>query len=245
MTDSPRPDADVRMRGFARRTTVADAMAWLDGQTARLAHESVPVPEADGRVLARAVKSEVDVPRFARSMMDGFAVRASDTLGASAYNRLALEVIGESLPGRPFEGTVSAGEAVRIMTGAPLPKGADAVLPVEVVEIQADRILAQAEVSPQKHVGRIGEDIAAGAGVLSEGRVLRPQDVGVLASIGVGKVPVVRRPRVRIVVTGDELLPAGSRPEGYRIVDSNGPMLAALVRRDGGVPIHPGIVPDE
>ncbi|OHB78875.1 MAG: molybdenum cofactor biosynthesis protein [Planctomycetes bacterium RBG_16_64_12] len=233
------------MRGFARRTTVADALAWLDGQTSRLPQESAPLTEAAGRVLAREIISEVDVQGFTRSMMDGFAVRAGDTLGASPYNRLALEVIGASLPGRPFEGSVSAGESVRIMTGAPLPEGADAVLPVELVELEGRRILAQGEVSPGKHVGRIGEDIAAGTTVLPQGRLLRPQDIGVLASIGVADVPAVCRPRVRIVVTGDELLPAGSKPEGYRIVDSNGPMLAALVRRDGGVPLDPGIVPDE
>jgi len=233
------------MRGFARRTTVADALAWLDGQLARLPEETVPLGEAAGRVLAREVISRVDVPGFARSMMDGFAVRAADTLGASPYNRLDLAVIGQSLPGRPWHGEVGRQQAVRIMTGAPLPVGADAVLPAELVEIQRERVLVQGEVSPGKHVGRIGEDIAAGATVLRAGRLLRPQDVGVLASIGVGRVEVVRRPRVRIVVTGDELLPAGCEPAGSRIVDSNGPMLAALVRRDGGVAVDSGIVPDQ
>jgi molybdopterin molybdotransferase len=245
MTDAPQPDADVRMRGFARRTTVADALRWLDRQASRLPEERLPVVEAAGRVLARDVKSEVDVPAFARSMMDGFAVRASDTLGASPYNRLRLDVVGQSLPGRPFEGTLAAGQAVRIVTGAPLPEGADAVLPVEMVEIGQRRIHAHGEVSPGKHVGRVGEDVAAGTAVLPEGRVLRPQDVGVLASIGVAEVPVVRGARVRIVVTGDELLPVGSKPQGCRIVDSNGLMLSALVARDGGVAVHPGIVPDE
>ncbi len=232
------------MRGFARRTTVADALKWLDGQTGRLADETLPLAETAGRVLAREIVSRVDVPSFQRSMMDGFALRAADTMGASPYNRLTLDVVGESLPGRPFSGQVAPGKAVRIMTGAPLPCGADAVLPVELVEAQAHRLLAQGEVSPGKHVGRIGEDIAAGAAVLPAGRMLRPQDVGVLASIGAGEVPVVRRPRVRIVVTGDELLPAGSRPEGHKIVDSNGPMLAALIARDGGTAVNPGIVPD-
>ena len=245
MTGPSRPNADVRMRGFARRTTVADALSWLDDQTTRGPEESVTLDEAAGRVLARDVTSSVDVPGFARSMMDGFAVRAADTMGASPYNRLALEVVGQSLPGRPFVGDVQGGQAVRIMTGAPLPDGADAVLPVEVVEIGRGQILAQGEVSPAKHVGRTGEDIQRGTKVLPAGRVLRPQDVGVLASIGCGEVPVVCRPRVRIVVTGDELLPAGSQPQGNRIVDSNGPMLAALVRRDGGVAVNPGIVPDE
>ena len=245
MTDTSPLGHDVRMRGFARRTTVADALAWLDNQTSRLAEETVPLAEAAGRVLARDVTSRVDVPRFARSMMDGFALRAADTLGASPYSRLALEVIGESTPGRPFQRPLEAGQAVRIMTGAPLPDGADAVLPAEWVQIEPERILAQGEVPPGKHVGQIGEDIAAGTAVLPDGRVLRPQDIGVLASIGVGEVPVVSRPRVRIVVTGNELLPAGSQPAGYRIVDSNGPMLTALVRRDGGVAVYPGIVPDQ
>lgn len=232
------------MRGFARRTTVADALKWLDGQTSRLAEQTLPLAEAAGRVLARQTVSRVNVPSFDRSMMDGFALRAADTMGASPYNRLALEVMGKSLPGRPYSGELAPGKAVRIMTGAPLPEGADAVLPVELVEVEGDRTLAQGEVSPGKHVGRIGEDITAGTTVLPAGRVLRPQDVGVLASIGTGEVPVVRRPRVSIVVTGNELLPAGSPPQPHKIVDSNGPMLAALIRRDGGIPINPGIVPD-
>ena len=244
MSSPPPSDPDIRMRGFARRTTVADALAWVDGQTKRGAEELVPLEETFGRVLTRPITTEVNVPGFVRSMMDGFAVRAADTMGASPYNRLPLEVVGQSMPGRPFNGNVAPGQAARIMTGAPLPEGADAVLPVERVEIQGERILAQGEVSPEKHVGRIGEDLAAGETVLPSGRVLRPQDIGLLASIGVGRAPVVRRPRVRIVVTGDELLPAGSKPQGAKIVDSNGPMLRALIQRDGGLPIHPGIVPD-
>jgi len=241
----PSQPADVRMRGFARRTTVADALGWLDQQTGQLPEETVPLDRAAGRVLAADAVSPVDVPAFDRSMMDGFALRAADVTGASAYNRLAIGVIGKSLPGRPFAGSVGPGQAVRIMTGAPLPEGADAVLPVEAVEIREHDVLAQGDVSPGKHVGRIGEDVAAGATVLPAGRVLRPQDVGVLSSIGTAEVPVVRRPRVRIVVTGNELLPAGSAPQPNKIVDSNGPMLTALVARDGGTAVHPGVVPDE
>lgn len=249
MDSSCRCFSDVRMRGFARRTTVAEALRWLDAQVRPLGEEEVPLAEAAGRVLARHVFSPVNVPPFVRAMMDGFAVRAGDTAGASPYNRLALEVVGESLPGRPFEGSVGPGQAVRIMTGAPLPEGADAVLPAEHVEIEPQRVRALAEVSPQKHVGRIAEDIGAGTQVLTAGRLLRPQDVGVLSSIGLAQVPVVRRPRVQIVVTGNELLPAGSLPktaeDRYKIADANGPMLSALVARDGGLAHHSGIVPDE
>jgi molybdopterin molybdotransferase len=99
-------------------------------------------------------------------------------------------------------------------------------------------------VPPGRHVGVVGEDVQAGDALLAAGRVLRPQDVGVLASVGAGEVPVVRRPVVRLVITGDELLPPGSKPEGARIVDSNSVMLEALVRRDGGIAVHGGIVPD-
>jgi molybdopterin molybdotransferase len=126
-----------------------------------------------------------------------------------------------------------------------MPAGADAVLPAEKVEIAGDHICPLDEVSPGKHVGRRGEDIIQFSVVLRHGRRLRPQDVGILSSIGVAEAPVVRRPKVRILVTGNELLPAGSRPSGVRIVDANSPMLAALVQRDGGLWENPGIVPDD
>jgi molybdopterin molybdotransferase len=178
-------------------------------------------------------------------MMDGYALQAADTIGAAAYNRLPLTLIGRVLPGEVFAQTVVSGQAVGIMTGAPLPSGTDAVLPAEKVEVEGLVLYAQDEVSPGKHVGRRGEDIAAGTVVLRRGRCLRPQDLGVLSSIGMGDVEVVRRPRVRIVVTGNELLPPGSMPYGCRIADANSPMLAALIERDGGMPVNPGIVPDE
>ena len=245
MPEPSRPNADVRMRGFSGRTTVAEVLAWIDRHVQPLADEMAPVDEAAGRVLASDVVSEVNVPGFSRSMMDGFAVRAADTSGASPYNRLALATVGQSMPARPFGGSVAAGQAVKIMTGAPMPEGADAVLPVEWVEIRAEGILIQGEVGCGKHVGCVGEDIAAGRCVLEAGRVLRPQDLGLLASIGHGQVPVVRRPVVRIMVTGSELLPAGAMPQGYRIVDANGPMLVALAARDGAVVDRAGILQDD
>jgi len=245
---------DVRMRGFAHRQTVEAALAWLDGQLRPPGAEILPLQIAAGRVLATAVVSEVDVPGFDRATMDGYAVVAESTEGATSYNRLPLAVIGDSLPGHPFRGSVAVGQAVRIMTGAPVPLGCDAVLPAEWVEhasatdapsteaghaqpdaTSAQRLSALAAVSPGKHVGRLGEDILRGTTLLQPGRVLRPQDLGVLSSVGVGEVSVFCRPRVRLVVTGNELLPSGSQPHGYRIVDANGPMLAALVARDGGL----------
>jgi molybdopterin molybdotransferase len=151
------------------------------------------------------------------------------------------------MPGRAFDGSVAPGEAVRVMTGAPIPRGADAVLPAEYVDVErGDAGIAALEaVSPGKNVGRAGEDIVRGTRLLDPGRILRPQDVGVISSIGVRDVDVVRRPRVRLVITGNELLPAGTPPHGVHIADANGPMLAALAARDGGVVDSQGLVRDD
>jgi len=244
-------DDDVRMRGFAQRHTVDAALAWLDAQDAQvrpLASEIIPLRNAPGRVLAASVVSGVDVPGFDRATMDGYALVADSTEGATAYTRIPLTVIGDSMPGSPFDGSVSAGEAVRVMTGAPMPQGTDAVLPAEWVETESAnpcKISALAAVSPGKNLGKRGEDIVCGATLLEPGRVLRPQDLGVLSSVGQGEVPVIRRPRVRLVVTGNELLPSGSHPSGFHIVDANGPMLSALVERDGGLVDFPGLVRDD
>jgi molybdopterin molybdotransferase len=241
---------DVRMRGFAQRQTVAAALAWLDAQLQPLSAEDVSLRLAAGRVLARSIISGIDVPGFDRATMDGYAVAADSTDGATSYTRLPLTVIGDSMPGCPFDGFVTAGQAVRIMTGAPMPRGTDAVLPAEWAETDSSNssrpvISALAAVSPGKNLGRRGEDIVRGTALLEAGRVLRPQDLGVLSSIGQGEARVVRRPRVRLVVTGNELLPSGSRPQGFHIADANGPMLAALIERDGGIADFPGLVRDD
>jgi len=250
-------DDDVRMRGFAQRHTVDAALSWLDAQDPQgapdaqvrpPAPEIIPLTNAAGRVLAASVVSDVDVPGFDRATMDGYALIADSTEGASAYTRLPLTVIGDSMPGSPFDGSVSAGEAVRVMTGAPMPQGADAVLPAEWVETDAAtpcKISALAAVSPGKNMGRRGEDIVRGTVLLEAGRMLRPQDLGVLSSVGQGEVRVIRRPRVRLAVTGNELLPSGSHPSGFHIVDANGPMLSALIERDGGIVDFPGLVRDD
>jgi molybdopterin molybdotransferase len=236
------------MRGFATRVDV-DHVQRLVRQHARPPDaETVPLDELAGRVLAADVTARVAVPGFARSAMDGYAVRGEETFGASDYNPIVLRVIGESMPGRPCGASVGAGDAVRIMTGAPLPAGADAVVmaeyAIESVGPDGPQVAISDAVPPGRHVGQIGEDIEPGQLLLRAGRVLRPQDVGVLASVGIAQAAVLRRPLVRIVITGDELLPAGSTPAGSSIVDSNSLMLAALVERDGGVPLRGPIVPD-
>jgi molybdopterin molybdotransferase len=235
---------DVRMRGFPDRAEVEEVIRLLDERVRPLPAEVVPVPQAGGRVLAAEVISEVAVPGFDRAAMDGYAVRAEETFGAGPYNPLEWRVLGEALPGRPFAGRVAPGQAVRIMTGAPVPAGTDSVVPVEVAQEEAGVLRVTEPVSPGRHVGRRGEDIEPGRAVLPAGRRLRPQDLGLLGSIGVAEVAVTRRPRIDILITGDELLPVGSKPEGYRIVDSNSVMLAALARRDGGEPRVAPLIPD-
>ena len=246
--ESPSPNADVRMRGFAQRATVEAATAWIDSVLpafSALPATQVALSAASGCILATDIISPINVPGFARSMMDGFAVRGEDTYGATAYNPLPLRIRGTCLPGKSFPGTLVTGEALRIMTGAPLPAGADAVLPVEQTELDGLQVLARGEVSTGKHVAQVGEDIRADECVLRAGRQLRPQDLGVLSSIGVSQVSVIRPPRVRILITGNELLPAGTPPDGFRIADANGPMLSALVVRDGGEVVASDMIQDD
>jgi molybdopterin molybdotransferase len=239
---------DVRMHGFSRRHTVAQALAWLDAQLHQLDAEDVPLRQAAGRVLVSSITSTIDIPGFDRATMDGYAVVADSTEGATAYNRIPLKVVGDALPGAPFGRAIGRGEAVRIMTGAPMPEGSDAVLPAEWVETEPNtskNVAAVSTVSPGKNVGRRGEDIVVGTTVLEAGRIARPQDLGVMSSIGLARVSVVRHPRVRLVITGNELLPSGSQPQGFQITDANGPMLAALAERDGAMVDFPGLVRDE
>ena len=231
----PRSPADVRMRGFAQRATVDAALGWVDAQASTLAAETVELNEAHGRVLATLVRSPIDVPGFDRSAMDGYAVRGSETTGAGDYQPLPFAVVGESLPGRPYSGTVGPGQAVRIMTGAPLPAGADAVVPAEFAREADGRDEITEAAPPAKNVGRVGEDVRAATEVLPAGRRLRPQDVAVVASLGIDRVNVVRRPHVRIIVTGDELVTPGTTKGPHQIYEANSYLLRGLIARDGGV----------
>lgn len=230
---SPRAD-DVRMRGFRSRSTVEEAIGWVDGHASVGPAELIGLADAARRILAEDVVATIDVPSFERSAMDGYAVRAEETTGAGVYNPLSFAVVGQSLPGRACEADVNAGQAVRIMTGAPLPAGADAVVPAEYTTESEGRVELTTAVSVGKHVGRVGEDIADGAQVLSPGRRLRPQDVGVLASLGREAVPVVRRPAVRLIVTGDELVTPGAPRQPHQIFEANSFLLRGMIERDGG-----------
>jgi molybdopterin molybdotransferase len=236
---------DVRMKGFSERADVEEVEAFLVEHARVCEAESVALSECVGRVLAEQVRAEVNVPGFPRSAMDGYAIRGEESFGASAYNPIRFEIVGESMPGDPYTGELAKGTAVRIMTGAPVPLAADAVVMAEVCREQAGAVEVSEAVAPHKNVGAIGEDIREGEIVLDVGRRLRAQDAGLLSSIGIPEPRCVRRPRVRLVVTGNELLPAGSRPGGSKIVDSNSVVLRGLLARDGAELLPFEILPDE
>jgi molybdopterin molybdotransferase len=236
---------DIRMRGFVTRHDVDEALALLAQRIAPLPSELISLGEGLDRVLAEDIIAAADVPPFDRSAVDGYGVRARDTFGASDYNPIPLALKGEIFPGRALDITLGANEAVRIMTGAPLPAGADAVVMAEYAEEEGARVNILQPVSPFKNVGRIGEDVHQGDVVLRRGRKLRPQDLGVLASIQVVQVPVYRRPTVALIITGNELVEVGKPLTGCQIVDSNSFTLSGLARRLGALPVCKGISRDD
>ena len=223
------------MHGFSRRSEVPVVVEWIDRHASPLAAESVSLEDATGRILAENLLSPLDVPGFDRAAMDGYALCGADTAGASEYNPLDFPVVGQAMPGQPHASAVPERSAIRIMTGAPVPRGVDAVVPAEYASEAHGHIAISRSVAPGQHVGHIGEDITAGAAALPKGRRLRPQDVGLVASLGLASVSVVRQPRVRLLVTGNEVRPPGKPKGEYEIYDANSYMLRGLVARDGGV----------
>jgi len=241
------PDHDVRMRGFAERTDLESALQILKSCVAPLEAESVHLEQALGRTLAQDIVSTEEVPAFDKSAMDGYALRAAETFGASPTDPVSFRVIGEVFPGEARELEVGPGEAVRIMTGGAFPRGADAVLMAEYATDGGDVMIAHGSVVPGRNVARAGEDIRKGDRVLERGRVLRPQDIGVLASIRMVEMKVTRRPVVGIISTGNELVEPGSAEAGQpgRVVNSCRYMLEGLVTQAGGTARWLGTLRDD
>ena len=226
---------DVRMHGFRTRSEVPAVLDWIDQHAARLGAESVPLGEACGRTLAADVIAPLDVPGFDRAAMDGFALRGAETAGASEYNPLEFRVLGQAMPGQPFTEFLPPRSGVRIMTGAPVPEGVDSVVPAEYATENSGQIVVTRPVAPGQHVGHLGEDIQAGSAALRAGRRLRPQDLGLVASLGLDHVTVVRQPGVRMLVTGNEVKAPGAPKGVFEVYDANSYMLRGLIARDGGV----------
>ncbi len=212
-----------------------------------IGNETVSLNMALGRVLAEDVYAKSNVPPFNRAAMDGYAVIAEDTFGASENNPVELRIIGESAIGKPFKGVLRHGEAVKIHTGAKIPEGADAVVKVEFTEERGNRVLIYNPVAPNDNIGKIGEDIKAGDIVLKKGVVLQPYDLAILKSVGYKEVLVKKKPIVGVFSCGDELVDDfedGGFREG-KIIDTNRIMISSFLKKIGCEVIDYGIIPDD
>jgi molybdopterin molybdotransferase len=229
------------MRRVSELFTVEEAQARAIAAVRVIGAERVGIHEALGRVLREEIHASANVPPEDNSAMDGFALRAADASAPGAE----LAIVGEVAAGHVAPRALAAGEAFRIMTGAPIPPGADAVIMVEHTETRGDRVRLARAVQAGDHVRRAGEDVRAGQRVLSPGTRLGPPEIGVLASLRRSEIAVSRRPAVAILATGDELRALDQPLAPGAIADSNSHTLAALVREAGGVPRVAPLVRDD
>jgi len=223
---------------------VEEALHHILEHISRLGTERVPILQALGRVIAEDILVPRNIPPWDNSAMDGYAVRWQDIQQASGEKPAILQVRGDLPAGRVFKGRVGPGEAVRIMTGAPLPEGSDTVVPVEDTEQDGERVRIFSSPEKGKNIRRAGEDVRAGERILAEGTVLRPAHIGMLASLQRSMVTAIQQPRVAILSTGDELLEIDQPWEEGKIVNSNSYSLAAQVAECGGLPLQLGIAKD-
>lgn len=236
--------------------SVSEALQRLVSSFSSVDIEEVPLLQAAGRILSKEIKSDINLPLFTNSSMDGFAVRAEDVEGAREDQPVILTVVEDIPAGRRPTRKLGINQTARIMTGAPLPEGANAVVPVEETDqynsgSRTESLLLPAEIEVRRSVSEgdyirwVGEDVTSGEVVLQPNSRLRPQDLGLLAMLGISKISVFRRPRIVILSTGDELIPVEESLQPGKIHDSNAYTLSALISRDGGTPEYLGIVPDQ
>jgi molybdopterin molybdotransferase len=224
--------------------TVEEAVDKILSRTEPLGSEKVSILEALGRVIAEDIYVDRDIPPFDNSGMDGYAVRFEDIQNASSNHPVRLEVIEDLPAGFISEKELNQGEAIRIMTGAPIPKGADTIVPVEDTKQEKKFVVIFEAVPPGEYIRKAGEDVKRGEGVISRGDLIRPAEVGMLASVGRSSVSVYQRPLVAVLCTGEELVDVDGHLEGVKIVSSNSYTLAAQVKDCGAIPIQLGIARD-
>ena len=235
---------DRREAGFKRRTRVADALATLlDAADPHGRTEPVPLADADGRVVAESIDAPAPVPSYDRAAMDGYAVRAEDTFGASDRSPAVLRAVGTEAD------SIAPGEAARVHTGSAVPDGADAVVMIEQVETvggeseRAGEVESFDAVAAGENVGEAGEDVTDGQRLFEAGHVLRPSDLGLLKSAGIDAAPVYERPTVAVVPTGEELVQ--SDPDPGEVIETNGLTVSRLVERWGGEARYRDVVTDD
>jgi len=210
-----------------------------------LGSEEIPVDKSLGRVLSEDIVSMVDVPSFDRATMDGFAVIAEDTFSAQEEKPVKLKIVGKVEAGDKPKIEVARGMAVEIATGAPVPKGADAVVMVEQTDQKDDVVSIFKAVAPGENVMGAGTDIVAGENVLRTGQEITSREIGLLAALGKSRVNVYRKPRVAIISTGNELIPSGQQLEYGKIYDINSKTLAGAILESGCEPVPLGICSDD
>jgi len=207
--------------------------------------ESIPLEHAYNRILAEDAVAPLDVPPFSRSTMDGYAVKAEDTFGADENRATALKLCGRVRVGEPPKVTIEKGTTAEIVTGAPLPEGADAVVMFEDTVQKEDTVLVHTSVSRGENLMKAGSDIHKGETALRKGQTLAAYEIGVLAALGVTDVKVYKRPKVTILSTGAEVVEPGEPLPAGKIYDINAHALSAAVIECGGEPVNLGIVEDE
>lgn len=227
---------------------LTEALELVLGRVAPLGPVEVPLAEALGCVTAEPVSSSVAVPPFDNTAVDGFAVRAADVAGAGEASPVELTVVATVAAGAAPDRSVGGGEAIRIMTGAPVPAGADAVVMVERTSVRSEGsrelVAVREAVQPGANVRLAGSDVRSGAQLVASGTVLGAADLGLLATAGVEHVPVVARPRVGVLSTGDELIEPGRPLDPGQIYDSNRRVLLARLAQEGFTPVDLGVVGD-
>ena len=227
-----------------RLLSVEQALEIVLGRVQPLSAERVPILDALGRVLAEDIYADTDIPPLANSAMDGYALRAADTAGASAASPVRLRVIADLPAGYTSDREVTPGTAMRIMTGAPIPPGADTVVPFEEVRVEGEWVIVSVAYPVGRNVRPAGEDVRRGALILAKGAELRPQEIGMLAALGRSQVACIRRPRVGILATGDELVDVDAPLAPGKIRNANSYSNAAQVLKYGGEPVLLGIARD-
>jgi molybdenum cofactor synthesis domain-containing protein len=226
------------MRPMGETIPLAEARRIIDDAVRGIDRvERVRIIDAFDRVLAQDIESSVDVPPFARAAMDGYAVRADDTAGASRTTPRTLTRLEQVFTGQVATQPVTPGRCIEVATGAPMPAGADAVVIVEDTTSEGDAIQVLAPVAPQQNIGRQGADIRSGQTVLRSGERLTPAKIGVIAALGVTDVSVYARPRVAVLSTGNEIVDPGQPLAPGQIYDINKFTVSALVARHGGVAV--------
>jgi molybdopterin molybdotransferase len=236
---------EVPVKDFFKVATPAEVLAITD-EFEPLPPEVIPTAEALGRVLAEDIQSPVDLPDFDRATMDGFAVRATDTNGASESSAIQFDFVGEVRMGQVADMRIERGQTAKIPTGGMLPEGADSVVMDEYSSFaDSQTVQLTRGAAPWENIVRVGQDIGRGETLLVEGDVLRPQELGALCGLGITSVSVRRKPRVAILATGDEVVDPSETPKLGQIRDINRFTLSALTIEACGIPISLGIVGDD